>query len=132
MPKIHPKAKAGCGALLLFSAGMIMGVVALLAILIFLIPRSEGWKREESKEFLAQHFSRKLGLTEAQQTELRPGFDAYLDRRWELRRDYLKEDRRMLEEYFEEIKPSLNPDQIETGQTVIQRWWKSKQAMVMP
>jgi len=61
---IPPKVKAGCGVLAVFCAGMFCGVIALFIFLIFLIPRSEGWKKNESKDFLAKHFARQLKLNE--------------------------------------------------------------------
>ena len=129
---VPPKVKAGCGVLAVFCAGMFCGIVALFLFLILVIPRSEGWKKSESKDFLANHFSKQLKLTEEQNRELRPGFAQFLDERWRLRREYLENDHELLESYFTAVESELSPEQRKRGKKLIVRWWNGKKPMVSP
>jgi hypothetical protein len=51
------KFKAGCGLLGVFGAGFLCGAVALFVFLVRIIPLSEGWRDEESKEFVTDHLA---------------------------------------------------------------------------
>lgn len=127
---IPPKIKAGCGVALVFSAGALCGIISLFLLLKYIIPRSEGWKKSDSKEFLAQHLARRINLTDEQRKTLNPGFDQYLEQRWQLRAKYLKEDHELLETYLTTVKPTLTPEQIEKAKVIKERWWQAKKAMV--
>ena len=127
---LPPKVKAGCGAAILFLAGCLSGVVFVFLLLIFLVPRSEGCKKNDSKDFLAKHLSKRLKLTDEQQQALRPGFNQFLDKRWDLRSDYLKKDRTILEDYGDSVRPELTPDQQTRLEKILERWWNEKRRMV--
>ncbi|MDF1753469.1 MAG: hypothetical protein P1U89_11890 [Verrucomicrobiales bacterium] len=127
---LPPKVKAGCGAATLFLAGALTGVVAMFILLILLIPRIEGWKKDDSKDFLADHLAKKLNLTEEQKIKLRPGFNHYLNERWNLRAGYLKSDREILEKYLSTVEPELTPAQQEKAKIIKKRWWDGKKTMV--
>ena len=126
---IPPKVKAGCGVVLVFSAGALCGIIGLFLLLKYIIPRSEGWKKDDSKEFLAQHLARRIDLTDEQKKTLEPGFREYLEKRWQLRAQYLKEDHELLEAYLTTVEPSLTPEQIEKAKVIKERWWQAKKAM---
>lgn len=87
--KTSTKFKAGCGILAVFIGGFVLGVISLLVLMGSVIPLAEGWRSEKSKEFVANHFNKQLKLTPEQDKEFRPLVYEALERRWELRRDYL-------------------------------------------
>ncbi|MEM9016389.1 MAG: hypothetical protein AAGC68_05200, partial [Verrucomicrobiota bacterium] len=66
------KLKAGCGVVGVFASGFLCGALALFLILAKIIPLSEGWRDEESKNFLLNHLRNRLELTEEQVTEMKP------------------------------------------------------------
>lgn len=124
---INPKIKAGCGVLTVFGLGFTAGVISLLIFIVKVIPLSEGWKSEESKAFVTRRISNQLKLTEEQKREVRPIVDEALETRWNLRREYLLEDRRLLEEeFFPRIGALLDPKQKERGQRLLERWRKEQ------
>lgn len=124
---INPKVKAGCGVLTVFGLGFGAGVIALLILIVKVIPLSEGWKSDESKSFVTRQISNQLKLTEEQSAEVRPIVDEALEARWALRREYLLEDRRLLEEeFFPRIGALLDAEQKERGKRMLQRWRKEQ------
>ena len=121
--KTSTKIKAGCGIVAVFGFGFVLGIVTLLVILVNVIPLSEGWKSEESKQFIADHFKKKLKLTPEQDAEFRPLVYELLERRWELRRDYLEKSRRLLEEeYLARAADILDADQRAQAGKMLARW----------
>ena len=60
------KIKAGCGIAAVFGAGVLCGALGLFLFLVRIIPLSEGWRNEESKEFVTGHLSRQLDLSDDQ------------------------------------------------------------------
>jgi hypothetical protein len=127
---IPPKIKAGCGVATVFAAGALCGIISLFLLLKYLIPRTEGWKKEDSREFLAQHLARRIDLTDEQKKKLNPGFNEYLEQRWQLRANYLLEDRQLLEAYLTTIQPALTTAQIEKIKVLQERWWQAKKNLV--
>lgn len=124
---INPKVKAGCGVITVFGLGFVAGVIVLLIFIVKVIPLSEGWKSDESKAFVTRQISKQLKLTEEQQEQVRPIVDEALESRWALRREYLLEDRRLLEEeFFPRIGELLDDEQRERGRKMLQRWRKEQ------
>jgi len=124
--------KAGCGLLLVFSAGFLCGVIALFVLLVRVIPLSEGWKAEESKRFITNHLARRLALSDEQQKIIRPLIHEGLDERWRIRKEYLLRDRDLVEERMKEVERHLDEEQKERVREGVDNWWKGKQMLVMP
>lgn len=121
--KTSTKLKAGCGILAVFAVGFVLGVVSLILIIAGVIPLSEGWKSDESKDYIADHFRNQLKLTPEQDAEFRPLVHEVLERRWELRRGYLLESRRLMEEeYLPRAAKILNQEQQEKAGKMLARW----------
>ncbi|MDF1811729.1 MAG: hypothetical protein P1V20_05930 [Verrucomicrobiales bacterium] len=127
---LPPKIKAGCGAATLFFAGVLCGIIGVFVLLALIIPRSEGWEKEDSRQFLAKHFSKRLKLTEEQKEKLTPGFNEFLNQRWALRSGYIKADRKILEDYLKSVEPELSPDQVKRSKEVMDHWWKEKRKLI--
>lgn len=121
------KYKAGCGLLAVFGAGFLCGAVALFLFLVRIIPLSEGWRDEESKEFVAGHVARQLDLTDEQLEQVRPLIHAALDGRYERRKAYVKDDIALTGQAMAEILPVLTEAQQEKARQAFQRWKKSKE-----
>lgn len=121
------KYKAGCGLLAVFGAGFLCGAVALFLFLVRIIPLSEGWRDEESKEFVTDHLAGQLELTDAQLEQIRPLIHAALDERYERRKAYVKEDIALTGQAMSKILPILTETQQEKAKQVFQRWKKSKE-----
>ncbi|MCB1063798.1 MAG: hypothetical protein KDN20_12850 [Verrucomicrobiae bacterium] len=125
--KLNPKIKAGCGVLTVFGLGFGIGVISLLFVIAKVVPLSEGWKSQESKEFVANHIANRLKLTEEQRVEVRPIVEEALESRWTLRREYLMEDRRLMEEVFlPKIDQLLTEEQRERARQMLERWRKDQ------
>ncbi|MBU6179872.1 MAG: hypothetical protein KGR69_09405 [Verrucomicrobia bacterium] len=121
------KYKAGCGLLAVFGAGFLCGAVALFLFLVRIIPLSEGWRDEESKEFVTDHLAGQLDLTDGQLEQVRPLIHAALDERYERRKAYVKEDIALTGQAMSEILPFLTETQQEKAKKVFQRWKKGKE-----
>jgi len=126
------KLKAGCGIGLVFSAGFLCGVIAFFILLIKVIPKSEGWKSEESKEFVANHLANQLKMTEQQRVDARPIVDSALDERWAVRREYLLKDRDLTEEALQKMKLLLDEKQKEKAEKMFRNWWEGKKKLLDP
>lgn len=125
--KLNPKIKAGCGVLTVFGLGFGIGVISLLFVIAKVVPLSEGWKSKESKEFVANHIANRLHLTDEQRVEIRPIVEDALESRWTLRREYLMEDRRLMEEVFlPKIDQLLTEEQRERARQMLERWHKDQ------
>lgn len=130
---ISPKVKAGCGVLTVFGLGFGLGFLCLLFVLVRVIPLSEGWKSDRSRDFVADHLAKQLKLTDEQRAQFRPIVDEALERRWELRRDYLLEDQRLLEEvYFPKLGELLTEPQKDRAKTMLERWRKNQRFKIAP
>ena len=121
------KLKAGCGLLAVFGAGFLCGLVALFLFLVRIIPLSEGWRDEESKEFVTDHLAGQLDLTDEQLGQVRPLIHAALDERYERRKAYVKEDISLTGRALSKILPILTESQQEKAKRIFQRWKKGKE-----
>lgn len=125
--------KAGCGVVAIFGAGFCGGVFCLLYAISHIIPLAEGWKSEESKAFVLKHFRGALNLTPEQTEQLRPIVDEALEKRWQLRRDYLAESRRLLEEdYLPRVEAILDESQKEKAHRLMERWKRQQGGKLNP
>lgn len=125
------KLKAGCGLFFVFSAGFVCGLFALFFLLIKIIPLSEGWRDEESKEFVLEHLANRLSLTEKQVAEVAPIVYEALDERYAHRKTYVEADIELTRAAFEEIRPQLTPEQVETAEKMFENWRKGKERFVL-
>ncbi len=121
------KFKAGCGLLAVFGTGFLAGGVALFLFLVRIIPLSEGWRDEESKEFVTNHLSNQLDLSDAQIEQVRPLIHSALDERYERRKAYLTEDIALTGEALGKILPILTDTQKEKAKQVFLRWKRGKE-----
>ncbi|MBL9155742.1 MAG: hypothetical protein JNK37_24915 [Verrucomicrobiales bacterium] len=130
---LSPKVKAGCGVVAVFGLGFGLGFLTLLFVLIRVVPLSEGWKTDRSREFVANHLANQLKLTDEQRAAFRPLVDEALAARWELRRDYLTRDRQLLEEvYLPKARELLTEPQREEAQRLLERWRRNQSFKVAP
>lgn len=121
------KFKAGCGLLAVFGAGFLCGAVALFLFFVRVTPLSEGWRDQESKEFVTKHLANQLQLDEAQLEQARPLIHTALDERYERRKAYVKEDIALTGKALSKILPLLTEPQKEKAHQVFQRWKKGKE-----
>lgn len=121
------KLKAGCGLIAVFGAGAFFGAAALFLLLVRVIPLSEGWRDDESKEFVTKHLARQLDLEPGQVERVRPLVAEALDRRYERRRAYMKEDIAHVEATLAGLDPILTEAQREKARKVFEQWRKGKQ-----
>ena len=121
------KFKAGCGLLAVFGAGCLCGAVALFLFFVRIIPLSEGWRDEESQEFVTNHLSGQLDLTDEQLEQARPLIHSALDERYERRKAYVKEDIALTGEALSKVLPPLTEAQKEKAKQIFQRWKKGKE-----
>jgi len=121
------KFKAGCGLFAVFGAGFFCGAIALFLFLVRIIPLSEGWRDEESKEFVTDHLNKQLDLSEEQLQQVRPFIHAALDERYERRKAYVKEDIALTGAALSKVLPILTDAQKEKAKEVFQRWKKGKE-----
>ena len=121
------KLKAGCGLFAVFGAGFLCGAVGLFLFLVRIIPLSEGWRDEESKEFVTDHLAGQLDLTDEQLAEARPLFHAALDQRYERRKTYVNEDIALTGEALSKVLPILTDAQKEKAKSIFQRWKLGKE-----
>lgn len=120
---ISPKVKAGCGVFAVFGLGFVIGGFSLLFVIAKVVPLAEGWKSEQSKEFVAEHFANRLKLSDNQREAFRPIVYEALERRWELRREYLLKDLAMMEEEFlPKIDALLDESQRRDARKILERW----------
>ena len=120
---IPNKLKAGCGVFAVFGLGVFLGALALLILIVRVVPLSEGWKTEESRQFIENHFAHKLQLTDEQREKFRPILEEVLERRWELRRQYLLDSKNLMEdETYPRISEFLTEEQRAKAQKILDRW----------
>ena len=101
------KFKAGCGVTAVFGAGFLCGAIALFIFIVRIIPLSEGWRDEESKEFVTRHLARQLDLTDEQVEQVKPVVAEVLEARYRHRRTYVEADIELTGTGFEKILPVL-------------------------
>lgn len=121
------KLKAGCGLISVFLVGVCCGALGLFFILVKVIPLSEGWRDEESKEFVLNHLANRLDLTEEQVGEIRPIVFAGLDERYDKRKDYVAADIQITGEAFGEMRTFLTEEQISEATKMFENWKKGKE-----
>lgn len=126
------KIKAGCGIGLVFAAGFLAGAMFLFALIIYIIPRADGWRDKESKDFVTRHLTRQLDLTDEQAEKTRTLIHESLERRYVLRRDYLLADKVLMEKAYVTLRPNLTPEQQEKAERLLQRWISEKQRLLLP
>lgn len=125
------KLKAGCGVVTIFGLGYVLGVISLFILIAVIVPLSEGWKSDASKKFIADHLANKLEMTDEQREQVRPVINEFLDRRWELRRDYLKGSEVVMEEeYLPRIDAFLTEPQQVKIREVLEDWRRQNQAKI--
>ena len=123
MKKLNPKIKAGCGVIFVFGLGFFAGLVATFVIILGIVKKSEDWKTPESKEFIARHVGKQMELDESQMEQFQPIVNEILERRWDMRRDYIENDQKMIEdEYFPRISEFLNEEQRKKGLKMVEQW----------
>ena len=121
--KVNPKVKAGCGVISIFGLGFITGAVALFVIIVVNVQKSENWNTKESRNYLTNHFAKKLNLTEEQLTEFKPIVEEILERRWVLRRDYIEVNLSMIEDDFmPRMNEFLTEEQTAKAKVLTERW----------
>lgn len=121
------KLKAGCGVAAVFSAGVLCGAVALFLLVMRTLPLSEGWRDEESKEFVTNHIASQLGLSDEQVVQLRPIVSEVLDQRYQSRKTYVLADIELTRTGFEKVLPLLTETQKEKAKKVFESWKKGKE-----
>ncbi len=121
------KFRAGCGLTAVFGAGFLCGVVALFVFLIRIIPLSEGWKDEESKEFVTRHLARQLDLTDTQIEQIKPIIHETLNQRYLHRQSYVRSDIELTGASLARILPHLTEAQKEKARTVFENWKRGKE-----
>lgn len=126
------KLKAGCGVLGVFSAGFLFGVVVLFVFLNWIIPRSEGWKDEESKTFVTKHITNMLNLTDEQVELAKPVIYEILDRRYVNRKRYVETDIELTGEGVEKMKEFLTEEQQAVAKEKFEQWKKGKKRFMLP
>jgi len=125
---IKTKLKAGCGVITIFGMGFVLGAVFLLILIVVNVTLEEGWKTEASKKHIADQLANQLKMTEEQREQVRPIVNEFLDRSWDLRRDYLKESERLREEkYLPQVDELLTDEQKEKLQKVQEKWRRKYQ-----
>lgn len=123
MKSINPTIKAGCGVISILGTGFVAGAVSLFVFIVINVQKSENWNTRESKNFLGNHFAKKLNLTEEQREKFQPIVDEILERRWKTRRDYIEGDISMIEdEFLPRLKEFLTPDQQVKARKMIDKW----------
>lgn len=125
------KLKAGCGLFMVFAAGFLSGAIVLFLLLVKIIPLSEGWRDEESKQFVIDHLSSRLSLTEEQLERARPIVYEALDQRYAHRKVYVEADIELTRAAFEELKPILTPEQREKATGMFENWRNGKKRFLL-
>ena len=125
------KLKAGCGLFMVFSAGFLCGAIALFLLIVNIIPLSEGWRDEESKEFVINHLANKLSFTEEQLEQAKPIVYQALEERYEHRKIYVEADIELTRTAFEDLKPILTEQQVEKAKQMFKNWKEGKKRFVL-
>ncbi len=126
------KFKAGCGVASVFGAGFLCGAIALFIIIVKIIPLSEGWKDEESKEFVINHLTNKLKLRDEQVKEVAPIVRQVLDERYAHRKVYIEADIELTKGAMEKMKPLLDDEQQTRADKMFEEWKKGKKRFLLP
>jgi len=120
---VKTKLKAGCGVLSILGLGYVLGFISLFILIVTIVPLAEGWKSDESKKYAADQLANQLKLTDEQREQVRPIVNEFLDRRWDLRRDYLKKSKQLMDdEYIPQFDKLLSEEQKERLKKVQEKW----------
>lgn len=125
------KVKAGCGIALVFSGGFLCGAIALFILIVKIIPLSEGWRDEESKEFVVNHLADSLSLTDEQVEKAKPVIYKALDRRYRHRKTYVEADIELTREALEQLRPLLDEKQVEKAEKKFANWVDGKERFLL-
>jgi hypothetical protein len=125
------KLKAGCGLVMVFLAGALCGAVVLFLVIVKVIPLSEGWRDEESKEFVVNHLANRLSLTEEQIAEATPIIHEALEERYNHRKVYVEADIELTRSALEKMKPILDEKQQEKAKQMFENWKNGKKRFLM-
>ena len=124
------KFKAGCGIAMVFGAGFLCGGLALAVLLFWYVPLSEGWKKDESKQFITKHIANRLDLSEEQLEKARPIIHQALEKRYQRLGSFADYDAKMRQEAFDELKLILDEEQIAKGKQMLERWKRGNQRLI--
>ena len=130
MPEKKTKLKAGCGIAMGFGSGFLCGGLVLACLLFWYVPLSEGWKKDESKQFITNHIASRLDLTEEQLEQARPIIHEAIEKRYQRLGNFANFDSQVRTDAFEELKLILNDEQIATGEEMLERWNRSNQRRI--
>ena len=130
MPEKKTKLKAGCGIAIVFGSGFLCGGLVLACLLFWYVPLSEGWKKDESKQFITNHIASRLDLTEEQLEQARPIIHEAIEKRYQRLGNFANFDSQVRTDAFEELKLILNDEQIATGEEMLERWNRSNQRRI--
>jgi len=126
------KLKAGCGLVMVFGTGFLFGALVLFIIIVRVVPLSEDWRNEESKEFVMNHLANRLDLTEEQIPKIEPIVYEALDQRYDRRKTYLEADIGLTGKALSKMLPILSDKQKEKAEKVFENWKKGKERLTMP
>ena len=126
------KLKAGCGLMMVFGTGFLLGALTLFILIARIVPLSEGWRDDESKEFVMNHLANRLDLTEEQIPQIEPIVYEALDQRYQRRKTYLKADIELTGQALSKMLPILSDKQKEKAKQIFENWKKGKERLIMP
>ncbi|MDF2376993.1 MAG: hypothetical protein P1U81_12170 [Verrucomicrobiales bacterium] len=125
------KLKAGCGLVSVFLVGVFCGAFVLFFLLVKVVPLSEGWRDEESKEFVLNHLANRLKLTDEQIEKIRPIAFSALDERYARRKVYVDADIAITGKAFEEMREILDDAQEKKAEEMFENWKKGKERFLL-
>jgi hypothetical protein len=125
------KLKAGCGLVSVFLVGVFCGAFVLFFLLVKVVPLSEGWRDEESKEFVLNHLANRLKLTDEQIEKIRPIAFSALDERYARRKVYVDADIAITGKAFEEMREILDDAQEKKAEEMFGNWKKGKERFLL-
>lgn len=125
------KLKAGCGLVSVFLVGVFCGAFVLFFLLVKVVPLSEGWRDEESKEFVLNHLANRLKLTDEQFEKIRPIAFSALDERYARRKVYVDADIAITGKAFEEMREILDDAQEKKAEEMFENWKKGKERFLL-
>ena len=115
---------------MVFGSGFLCGGLALACLLFWYVPLSEGWKKDESKQFITNHIASRLDLSEEQLEQARPIIHEAIEKRYQRLGNFANFDSEVRADAFEELKLILNDEQIATGEKMLERWNRGNQRRI--
>ena len=110
---------------------MFCGAFVLFFLLVKVVPLSEGWRDEESKEFVLNHLANRLKLTDEQIEKIRPIAFSALDERYARRKVYVDADIAITGKAFEEMREILDDAQEKKAEEMFENWKKGKERFLL-